>query len=198
MRNLRGGYLLVFLIIAGLVGGNFLNRSSLSVNAETTSFEHPDFEEIKQLLEEAAAYTDITEAYDLYRRVLELDPLNRDARKKIIEIVNAYKVRMDEAAQQENVEQAKQLYEQYRNIVRFLLLDILGVQLKHFTQKFRESEDHNHEKSVIILYLNNIIGILMDIKHIYEQYPGEKFTLQIKKIEHQIKLYKEKFDHYIQ
>lgn len=132
---------------------------------------------VQELLQQADAYLEQQElaaAYDLYLRVLGVDPANQHAREKIFEIISTYKAQLEEAQQQDETEYTKLTYQKYRNSVRDFL-QILTTQLKRWIREYGElvavqktGEDVTLD---IVPALNTIIQILEDLKVIYQDFP---------------------------
>ena len=172
--------------------------------SETASTSVSPAEQIKNLLGEADNYFQLQEfaaGYELYLRVLGLDPSNQHARKRIYEIINIYKTLLETAQKEEDSEQAKLYYQKYRTIIRSLLQTLTN-QLKRTIQKYGElvetqktGIDVNEE---IIPILSNIIQILQDLKTIYEDYSqGDSGSEKmIERINKTIKKYEQELSQY--
>ncbi len=149
--------------------------------------------QVEQLLKSADAYfknnyfttpakekTFEENAFDRYKNVLELDSVNRDALDRIYEIASTYRTWEDNAAQDRNDIQAKMYRKQYQLIVEDLL-GLLDDQFSREYVKLTTAKEKGDRKEEIIRTLR-IIGILRELKKIYEQFSqGDVETKQILK-----------------
>jgi tetratricopeptide (TPR) repeat protein len=173
---------------------------------ETTSKTASPVEHVEELLNEADNYFQLQEfaaGYELYLRVLGLDPSNQYARNKIYEIITIYKTLMETAQKQGNSEQATLYYQKYRTIIRSFLQTLTN-QLKRTIQSYGKlvetQKTGTDVKAEIIPALTNIIQILQDLKTIYEEYPqGDSGTEKIvERIKQTIKKYEQELSQYKQ
>ena len=136
-------------------------------------------EQIAQLLEDADVHFQRQEflaGYELYRRVLSLEPMHQFARKKIYEIAGIYKTLEEIALKERNEAQATLLHRQYRSIVRYLL-KVLTSQLNRTLQIYSNylaaEKQGNDVKEKMLPVLENLLTILQELKNVYEQFPRE-------------------------
>jgi len=99
--------------------------------------------EIEQLLKQADTYFEKrwfltpegTNAFDVYQKVLEIDPTNRHAREKLREMLRTYKTWGDSNYNKTNYSKAKTFYQRSLKIAQYLVED-LGDQ--SITREFQE------------------------------------------------------------
>lgn len=195
------GILLMAGIPANPVWGQIVDPTNEAPPAEV--------EQIEQLLRQADLYVEQQElaaGYDLYLRVLGLEPTNQHAREHIFEIINTYKDQLGTAQEEENVEQVKLYYQRYRNSVRDFL-QMLTIHLKRGIQEYGElvtaqkaGQDVTQE---IVRALRTLIQILEDLKTIYQEFPQteddtantekivERLNQTIEKYKQELSLYPE-------
>lgn len=195
---------IAFFLVMSILLGYGIQSGHAQLESETASTTASPAEQVKDLLGEADNYFQLQEfaaGYELYLRVLGLDPSNQHARKRIYEIINIYKTLLETAQKEEDSEQAKLYYQKYRTIIRSLLQTLTN-QLKRTIQKYGElvetqktGIDVNEE---IIPILSNIIQILQDLKTIYEEYSqGDSGTEKmIERINKTIKKYEQELSQY--
>jgi tetratricopeptide (TPR) repeat protein len=195
---------IALLLIVSLLLGYSIQSGYAELESETTTMTASQIEQIEKLLEEADNYFQLQEfaaGYELYLRVLGLNPSNQHARERIYEIINIYKTLIDTAQQEEDSDQAKLHYQKYRTIIRSLLQTLTN-QLKRTIQKYGELVEIQKTgidvKEEIIPVLSNIIQILQDLKTIYEDYPqGDSGTEKmIERINKTIKKYEQELSQY--
>jgi hypothetical protein len=193
------------LFIFGIPGSAV--QGQMTEAAETTS--DSEMSEIDRLLQQADIYVQQQEfaaGYDLYLRVLGIEPTNLHAREKIFEVINTYKTQLDTAQKQEDVEQVKLYYQRYRNSVRDFL-QMLTTQLKRGIQKYGElvaaEKAGQNVTQEIVPSLQTVIQILEDLKIIYQEFPQaeedaantqkivERLNQTIQKYEQELSQYQE-------
>ena len=137
-------------------------------------------ETVEQYLEDAQASFDKQEfsaSFELYQRILVLDPSNQIAREKISELAEMYKTLEELARKNEELEKAELLRQQQREITRYLLKTLTS-QLESSTQSYRvyktAEKDGQEVKKLIVPVLENIIGVLSDLKGLYENVQEDK------------------------
>ena len=130
----------------------------------------PTLSQVEQLLKQAESYFERRQyttpkernAFDFYKQVLQLEPSNRHARKKIGEMVALYKSLGDKAYDQENFPRAKKFYQRYLLVAEYILITLndQSIQqqeqevqntlevllLKEKSQQLRSIVDQNIEK----------------------------------------------------
>jgi hypothetical protein len=197
--------ILLFLIAVSVLSGRILLSHAQS-ETETVSTTASPGESVEKLLKEADAYFERQEfaaGYDLYLRVLGLDPSNLHARERIYNIINTYKTLIDRAQKEGNNDQATLFSQKYRNSIRDLL-QILTTQLKRRIQRYGElveaQKNGEDVKENIIPALSHVIQILQDLKTIYEEFSQEnaeaekiveRLSQSINKYEQELSFYQE-------
>ena len=90
-RELSG---IAFFLVMSILLGYGIQSGHAQLESETASTTVSPAEQVKDLLGEADNYFQLQEfaaGYELYLRVLGLDPSNQHARKRIYEIIYIYK-----------------------------------------------------------------------------------------------------------
>jgi hypothetical protein len=168
------------------------SRSEAQTSSESTS---TTSEQIDLWLQEADAYVqreEFTAGYDIYLRILGLDPVNTHARTKIFELLHNDQTQLATAREQQAVQEVQVISQRYRNNIRDLL-QVLTAQLKQSIERYAElgsaekaGEDVQQEISLV---LTTIIQILRDLTTLYEDYPqSEAEAANTQKIVERLKL----------
>jgi hypothetical protein len=166
-------------------------------------------EQIAAWIEEADSYAEqgeLTVAYDLYLRILGLEPDNTHVRTKVFKILHEYKVTLSTAREQ-NDEQRIQLYAQrYRIGVRDLL-QILTTRLKSGIEQYGElvtalktGEDVLQDIPPV---LTTVIQILLDLTTIYADFPQNEEEVAgaqkiVERLKHTVIKYEQELELYTQ
>jgi hypothetical protein len=191
----------IWLIVMGSLMGSVLPVSlGQSVSAQTTAESSTSTDEfgplpadvvqqVTALLQEADAHfqqQELGASYDLYLRVLGLDPLNQVAHEHLISILQTYKTTLAQAPQNAADDQIKRQYQQYRDSVRDFL-QVLTTHLKRGIQRYGElvapGKAGQTIKPEIFTVLQVIIQTLEALKQVYQDFPqGEQDAASTQKI----------------
>lgn len=166
-------------------------------------------EQVAAWLKEADDYVEqgeLSAGYDVYLRILALEPANEHARTKIFEILHEYKVTLSDAREQ-NDEQRTELYAQrYRIGVRDLL-QLLTTRLKSGIERYGElvtalksGEDVLQDIPPV---LTTVIQILLDLTTIYADFPQNEEEVAgaqkiVERLKHTVTKYEQELELYQQ
>jgi len=197
-------WIALFLIVGSILSDYGVYPGHAQVETETASTTASRTEQIEKLLQEADNYFQLQEfaaSYELYLRVLGLEPSDQHARERIYEIINTYKSLMKTTQSEGDEDQAKLYYQKYRTIIRSLL-QTLTSQLKRAIQQYGKLVEDQKTgidvKEEIIPVLSNIIQILGDLKIIYAEFSqGDSGTEKmVERINQTIKKYEQELSYY--
>ena len=139
-------------------------------------------------------------AYTMYQQVLELDPMNRYARKQMLAIADISYALMQEASRAGDEVLTKTYYKQHKAIIEDLLQHALRPQLADAFQgyvTFQQNPD-SFEIADITAMLERIIDILEDILHIHDIFPDRDLTQEKIKIKAEIERFQKELLQYQQ
>jgi len=169
-----------------------------------TSAESREAEEIAEILQHAEILfvaEQYHESYQLYRKVLDVDPLNQQALARVLDMAVRYRELAEGARQAGDTEHVNIYQRAFQQIVRYLLT-VLTAQFERDVKKYttlsaKEKEQQRAEASVILL---RMIDALQYIKTIYEQFQQEEAeTAQtIKRLQRAIETYQQERSAYTQ
>lgn len=144
--------------------------AALTENAEQA-------EHISAWIQEADAYLaqeEFTAAYDIYLRVVGIDPTHLQARTQLLTILRAYQTQVAAAGQADDLQSREFHVQRYRLGVRDFLY-VLTAQLKQFMERYGErvaalKSGQNVAREIPPL-LTTILQILGDLTTVYAEFP---------------------------
>ncbi len=170
-------------------------------SAQTSS----DVARMDQLLQDAQSSFDKQEfsaSFDLYQRVLALDPDNQIARKNIFEMAAIYK-HLEEVARKYGEREKAQIFQQRQKDITRYLLKMFTLQLEISIKNYRTHKAVNETgedmEEQIVLVLEKIIKALNDLKGLYKKEmtgDEERAKHMIERIDKSLQVYERELTQY--
>ncbi len=168
------------------------------------AFADPASDEVAALLKEAQVSFEKQEfiaSYELYRKILTIDPLHQTAREKVYEIVTIYQTLEETARNANDHERADMFQRQHRTIVKETL-NLFTLQLEQqlttYSDLKAKAKQGEEIREQIMPELERIITILQQLKYIYVEFPREpaKAEKMVERIEKTLATYQHELDAY--
>lgn len=157
----------------------------------------PASDEVAALLKEAQASFEKQEfitSYELYRKILTIDPLHQAARERVYEIVTIYQTLEETARSANDSERADMFQRQHRTIIKETL-NLFTLQLEQqlaaYSDLKAKAKQGEEIREQIVPELEGIITILQQLKYIYVEFPREpaKAEKMVERIEKTLTTY---------